>query len=136
MMNLNRRMLSQDEESPDDVEVSRADQDQINQFSTLHQKQTSLKEELETKQQEKEYLTDVTSELELADEDELVPYKIGDAFIHLPLLEVQAMLEASMAEIDKDIEAIETKLEDGRGEMNKLKVGLYAKFGKAINLEV
>ena len=87
-------------------------------------------------QQEKEYLTDVTSELELADEDELVPYKIGDAFIHLPLPEVQAMLEASTVEIDKEIEVIEAKLEGGREEMDRLKVGLYAKFGKAINLEV
>lgn len=46
------------------------------------------------------------------------------------------MLEASTAEIDREIEAIEAKLEGGREEMDKLKVGLYAKFGKAINLEV
>lgn len=135
-MNMNRRMLSRDEENSDDVEVSRADQDQINQFSTLHQKQTSLKEELEKKQQEKEYLTDVTSELELVDEDKLIPYKIGDAFIHLPVPEVQAMLETSTAEIDKEIEAIEAKLEYGREEMDTLKMALYAKFGQAINLEV
>ena len=46
------------------------------------------------------------------------------------------MLEASTADIDKEIEAIEAKLEGGREEMDRLKVGLYAKFGKAINLEV
>jgi len=37
-----------------EAQVTRADQDQINRFSTLHQKQGLLKEELEAKNQEKE----------------------------------------------------------------------------------
>jgi prefoldin subunit 4 len=132
--------------------VTREDQDRINRFSTLHQKQSLLKEELEAKlvspslppssppvntpQQEKEYLVDVTSELELADEDELVPYKIGDSFFHLPLEEVQELLEKSTAKIEEDIEEIEHKIDANRETMEALKVELYAKFGKAINLDV
>jgi prefoldin subunit 4 len=132
--------------------VTREDQDNINRFSTLHQKQSLLKEELEAKlvssslppssppvntpQQEKEYLVDVTSELELADEDELVPYKIGDSFFHLPLEEVQELLEKSTAKIEEDIEEIEHKIDANRETMEALKVELYAKFGKAINLDV
>lgn len=46
------------------------------------------------------------------------------------------MLEANTAELDEEIARIEGKLEVQREEMNSLKVGLYAKFGKAINLEV
>lgn len=56
--------------------------------------------------------------------------------MHLPLPEVQQMLEAGTLEIDREIEKIERKIEEGREEMERLKVGLYAKFGKSINLEV
>jgi len=133
---MNRRMLSRDEENPEDVEVSRVDQDQINRFSTLHQKSGVLHEELKKKQQDKEYITDITSELELADEDDLVPYKIGDAFVHLSLPEVQKRLESSADELDEEIEKLERRMEAAKEEMEELKVGLYAKFGKAINLEV
>lgn len=87
-------------------------------------------------QQEKEYITDITSELELADEGDLVPYKIGDAFVHLPLPEVQKRLESSADELDAEIEKLERRMEAAKEEMEDLKVGLYAKFGKAINLEV
>jgi prefoldin subunit 4 len=87
-------------------------------------------------QQEKEYLVDVTSELELADEDELVPYKIGDSFFHLPLEEVQELLEKSTAKVEEEIEEIEHKIDANRETMEALKVELYAKFGKAINLDV
>jgi len=135
-MVMNRRMLSRDEENPEDVEVSRADQDQINRFSTLHQKHGVLQEELKKRQQEKEYITDITGELELTEEDDLVPYKIGDAFVNLPLPEVRKRLESSADELDTEIEKLEGQMETAREEMEELKVGLYAKFGKAINLEV
>jgi len=136
MMVMNRRMLSRDEENPEDVEVSRADQDQINRFSTLHQKHGVLQEELKKRQQEKEYITDITGELELTEEDDLVPYKIGDAFVNLPLPEVRKRLESSADELDTEIEKLEGQMETAREEREELKVGLYAKFGKAINLEV
>ncbi|KAL7271122.1 hypothetical protein RUND412_006151 [Rhizina undulata] len=133
---MNRRMLSREDESTADVQVTREDQDNINKFSTLHQKQGLLKEELVAKEQEKEYLDDVTQELELADEEELIPYKIGDSFLHLPLPEVHELLEANTEKITKEIRELEENMERNREAMEGLKVTLYAKFGKAINLEV
>ncbi|CUS14901.1 unnamed protein product [Tuber aestivum] len=156
---MNRRMLSREDESTTEVTVTREDQDRINKFSTLHQKQGLLKDELEKKSQEKEYIEDVSNELELADEDDLIPfltppplyqhqpssgltlidyarYKIGDSFFHLPLEEAMHLLEASKEEVGKEVEEIAEKMEANEGVMNSLKVDLYAKFGKAINLEV
>ncbi|KAH8146408.1 uncharacterized protein LAJ45_09601 [Morchella importuna] len=133
---MDRRMLSREDEAQTDTVVTREDQNNINKFSTLHQKQGILKEELEKKNQEKEYIDDVTSELELADEDDMIPYKIGDSFLHLPLEEVQQLLEKSAQDIAKEIEALEEKIERNDEIMGELKVKLYAKFGKAINLEV
>ncbi|KAI5783589.1 putative prefoldin subunit 4 [Geopyxis carbonaria] len=130
------RMLSREDEAASETQVSREDQDNINAFSTLHQKQGILTEELESKHQEKEYLSDVSQELELADEDELVPYKIGDSFLHLPLEEVQTLLESGSDRLDKEIEELEAKMNGNRERMEALKVTLYAKFGKAINLDV
>ncbi|KAL8743691.1 MAG: hypothetical protein Q9190_003978 [Brigantiaea leucoxantha] len=135
---MQRRMLSKDDEATvgkDDIEVRREDQDKINKFSTLHQRETLLEEELKGKAKEKEDLDEVSNELILVDEDEKVPYKIGDAFIMLTLPEVQELLASSTERIEKLVSATQMKLDGIREEMGKLKVDLYARFGKSINLE-
>jgi prefoldin subunit 4 len=102
-------------------------------------------------QKEKEDLDDISSELELADEDEKIPcvdpeppkllnlrsssYKIGDSFISLPLPEVQEMLSTNTTKIEEEVAALEEKLATVREEMSELKVELYARFGRSINLE-
>ncbi|KAK7920628.1 Gim complex component GIM3-like protein [Apiospora marii] len=134
---MNRRMLSKEEEvaGGDEVEVRREDQDKINKFSRLHQKELNIEEELKVKHKEKEELDDITTELELADEDELVPYKIGDAFFNVPLEQAQEMLATSSTKIEEDVSALEDKMGTIRDEMTQLKVELYARFGRSINLE-
>jgi len=62
-------------------------------------------------------------------------YKIGDAFFHVQLPQAQEMLGISTAKVAEEIEALEEKLEAIREEMTQLKVELYARFGKTINLE-
>ncbi|THZ86944.1 hypothetical protein D6C84_02097 [Aureobasidium pullulans] len=142
-------------EEGEETEVRREDQDKINRFSTLHQKEKLLQADLKTKevrsrlnmrvqnymvdlyivQKEKEDLEEVSSELELADEDEKVSYKIGDSFFLLPLPEVQELLAASIEKIDSDVTAVEGKLSELREEMQQLKTALYGRFGRSINLE-
>jgi prefoldin subunit 4 len=74
------------------MEVRREDQEKINRFSSLHQKETALEEELRGKivslhmqlyadiwqlmymQKEKEDLEEISTELELVDEEDKVPY--------------------------------------------------------------
>jgi len=135
---MQRRMLSKEDEAAtggDEAEVRREDQDKINKFSRLHQREIILEEELKSKHKEKEDLDDVSNELELADEDDKIPYKIGDSFISLPLSEVQEMLSTSTAQIEEEVAAVEEKLSAIREEMTQLKVELYARFGRSINLE-
>lgn len=98
-------------------------------------------------------------ELELADEDERVPsvlirrfgltflpqgatnttslssYKIGESFFHVTVTQAQEMLETSTTKIEEDISSLEDKLNTAREEMTQLKVELYARFGRSINLE-
>ncbi|KIE02604.1 Gim complex component GIM3-like protein, partial [Metarhizium majus ARSEF 297] len=134
---MQRRMLSkEDEQAGDEVEVRREDQDKINKFSRLHQRELAMEEELKLKNKEKEEYDDLSTELELADEDEKIQYKIGDAFFHIPLDQAQEMLEAATAKIDDETSELEDKIGSVREEMQQLKVELYARFGKQINLEV
>ncbi|KAL4871318.1 hypothetical protein BDV12DRAFT_183935 [Aspergillus spectabilis] len=136
---MNHRMLSKEDEATvgntEDTEVRREDQEKINRFSRLHQRETILEESLKGKQKDKEDLEEISTELELADEDELVPYKIGDSFVHLPLEEAQVLLSSSTEEIDSEVAKLEETLGELRDEMQQLKVALYARFGRSINLE-
>ena len=49
--------------------------------------------------------------------------------------EVQELLSQSTTKIDEEVAAVEEKLSTLREEMEQLKVDLYARFGKSINLE-
>jgi prefoldin subunit 4 len=49
--------------------------------------------------------------------------------------EVLELLSASTEDIDKDVTKLEEKLGAVREQMSELKVALYARFGRSINLE-
>ncbi|KAI9904611.1 hypothetical protein N3K66_001140 [Trichothecium roseum] len=133
---MQRRMLSKaDEEAGEEVEVRRVDQDKINRFSRLHGREVSLQEELDTKGKEKEEIEDLTTELELADEDEKIQYKIGDSYFHVSVEQAQEMLQKATETLEGDSNDLEEKLDKVREELKQLKVDLYARFGKQINLE-
>ncbi|PNS18195.1 hypothetical protein CAC42_7564 [Sphaceloma murrayae] len=129
-----RRMLSKQEES-EEVEVRKEDQEKINRFSTLHRKVAILEDDLKAKQKEKEDLEEISNELELADEDEKISYKIGDSFMLLPLERVQELLSQAVGGVDDEVNKVEEKLDQLREEMTGLKTALYGRFGKSINLE-
>lgn len=62
-------------------------------------------------------------------------YKIGDAFFHIPLPQAQEMLAESTSKIEEEVSELEDKIGTTKEEMQQLKVELYARFGRSINLE-
>lgn len=62
-------------------------------------------------------------------------YKIGDAFFHVPLEQAQQMLETATARVDAETAEVEGKMSAVGDQMTQLKIDLYARFGKQINLE-
>jgi prefoldin subunit 4 len=62
-------------------------------------------------------------------------YQIGDSFISLPLPEVQDLLATNTTRIEEEVSVLEGKLETIKEGMQELKVELYARFGRSINLE-
>lgn len=115
--------------------VSWEDQSAINTFSKLVNRLSVREDTLKTRRQDKEYLEDLEAELELADEDESIPFKVGDAFVDLPLEEVQTRLESEKSTVSEQVDLLETEIDSIRGEMAELKVKLKSKFGDSINLE-
>ncbi|RCH90582.1 hypothetical protein CU098_010966, partial [Rhizopus stolonifer] len=61
--------------------------------------------------QEKEYLDDVAMELELADEEEAVRYKVGDAFIHVHASEAVERVEKDAEKLGLEIEDIKHQID-------------------------
>ncbi|KAF9120407.1 hypothetical protein BGX30_003180 [Mortierella sp. GBA39] len=128
------RMLEKDDEEGD-IQVSWQDQENINTFSKYNAKLQDLEEAYESKKTEKEYLDDLAMELELADEDEPVKYRIGEAFVSLSLEAAQERISKSQEELDQEIEGLKSQMDEAVEKMDGLKKVLYARFGNAINLE-
>ncbi|KAF5383413.1 hypothetical protein D9757_006067 [Collybiopsis confluens] len=128
------RMIESDQEN-NDAEVNWEDQQKINEFSKLNTRMRAFEAKLDLVKQEKDALDDLSTELELADEDELVLYKIGESFLHLPLNRALKRLEADQADVDARLSKLSGSSQECEEDMKKLKVALYAKFGSAINLD-
>lgn len=94
-----------------------------------------MEQELAVLRQEKEYLDDISLEVELIDEDEKIQYKIGDVFVFLKQSEVVEQLEKDAEQLDSKIEKLEEKESQLDSRISELKTILYAKFGDNINLE-
>ncbi|CCF56168.1 hypothetical protein KAFR_0A07340 [Kazachstania africana CBS 2517] len=117
------------------TQVTYEDQQKINEFSKLIMRKDSIEQELSKEMQEKEYLDDVSLEIELIDEDEKVQYKIGDIFLFFKQSEAVEQLEKDVESIDAKIEELQNKQSDIDSRVSALKTELYAKFGDNINLE-
>ncbi|XP_033611875.1 prefoldin subunit 4-like [Fukomys damarensis] len=72
----------------------------------------------------------------LADDDSLmISYQIGDIFSSHSQEETQEMLKEEKKNLQKETDALESRLESIQWVLADLKVQLYAKFGGNINLE-
>ncbi|PCH36035.1 Prefoldin subunit 4 [Wolfiporia cocos MD-104 SS10] len=129
------RILSQEEEHDDNAEVTWEDQQRINTFSKLNTRLRGIEERITTLKQEKEALDDLSMELELADEDEPVMYKVGEVFLHLSHSRAMNRLEKDQNELNSELSNLTDRAEECEKSMKELKVILYAKFGRAINLD-
>ncbi|SHO79011.1 Similar to S.cerevisiae protein GIM3 (Subunit of the heterohexameric cochaperone prefoldin complex) [Malassezia sympodialis ATCC 42132] len=126
------RML--DEKSDNDVEVTWEDQQRINKFSRLHAIYSDLEDEIKARRTEREDLEDLSLELELR-EDEMILYKIGDAYVSMTQSEAMAQLETDTQRAEQELTHLQDRMDECEKGMKELKVLLYARFGNNINLE-
>ncbi|KAL5528635.1 hypothetical protein ACEPAF_7771 [Sanghuangporus sanghuang] len=123
------------EEEKEDVEVTWDDQQRICTFSKLNTRLRGYEERLKALKEEKEALDDLAMELELADEEQPILYRISETFVHLPLPRALKRVENDNTALNEDISELGDQAEECEKEMKKLKVTLYSKFGSAINLD-
>jgi len=62
-------------------------------------------------------------------------YKVGEAFLHMPQPRALKRLEKDQAVVDAKVAELAAQADDCETQMKQLKLVLYAKFGKAINLD-
>lgn len=73
-------------------------------------------------QEEKDYYDDLSMELELADDDEPVLYRLGEAFFSLSLPAAKKQLRADLKRYDADIGDLQKRAEECQDGMKELKV--------------
>ncbi|XP_066148903.1 probable prefoldin subunit 4 [Euwallacea fornicatus] len=118
-----------------DVHISYEDQQKINIFARLNAKLEDLKDEAKVKENDLKSIEDACDEISLFDDDELIPYLVGEVFICQNLEATQKSLEEAKEKITQEISALKTKCEGIKDQMSELKGHLYGKFGSHINLE-
>ncbi|XP_066096307.1 prefoldin subunit 4-like [Saccopteryx bilineata] len=110
------------------------DQQKINKFAQNTSRITELKEEIDIKKKQQQNLEVACEDIILADDDCLmIPYQIG-VFISHSQEETQEMLEEARRNL-QETDALESRAESTQQVLADLKVQLYAKFGRNINLE-
>ena len=62
-------------------------------------------------------------------------YRVGEAFVHLPLEKAQERLTVDQERVQAELSGLQHAADDCRSVMQDLKLHLYSKFGSSINLD-
>jgi prefoldin subunit 4 len=119
----------------DDVHISYEDQSKINKFAIHNSKLHDIREEIDIKKKDLQNLSDALDELVLLDEGTSVPFLYGEVFSYLNTENANEELEKAKTNVENDIKKLEAKYSTIKTILEELKVYLYGKFGKKINLE-
>lgn len=118
-----------------DVHVTFEDQAKINKFAKHNANLEDLKEELLAKQNDLKSLEEAVDEIELFDEEEQIPFVVGEVFVSHNLPKTQQLLAAAKEKKLLEIKQIQDKCKDIQDIMAELKAQLYHRFGSNIYLE-
>jgi len=119
-----------------DAQVTWEDQQNINTFGKLNARLHELQDEVKSIKSEINKLDDANTELFMqTDNTELIKYQIGEAFVSVTQEGADKMLEAEKNRLEASISDNELQQKSIRVTLAQLKVKLYGKFGKSINLE-
>jgi prefoldin subunit 4 len=120
------------------VEVLEADQEKINKFGNLNSQCTALDVELAALEAKKKSYDGAAEELEMAQLEEVidkVPFRMGTAFVELPIDISLDEVRKDCEEIGNKVEVIKAQIAEKKAEMATLRAILYGKFGREnINL--
>lgn len=120
------------------MNVSKEDQQKINQFARLNARLEDIKEDSSNKTNELKNFEDALSEMEmkvLEDEGDRLHLQVGDIMANLDPDTTQKWLEEKIEALKRSLADLDTRREKIVEEMSELKAHLYARFGNNIHLE-
>lgn len=117
------------------MHVTLEDQSKINKFAKHNARLEDLKDELQVKKNDLKNLEEAADEIELFEEDEQIPFVVGEVFISHNLPKTQELLAEAKEKKIKEIAEIEVKCKQIQELMSDLKTQLYLRFGTNIYLE-
>ena len=115
-------------------QVTKEDQKYINEFSKLHQKNKAIESEIITLNEKNANYKQALDACE-ALFDEQAKILIGETFIEMTEEEAKKRIELSMDKIKNAKKEFEEKFDVNKKRLGELKIILYSKFGKSINLD-
>lgn len=124
--------------SPNEIVVTREDQEKINRFAQLSAQLTDLTEMSKRVQAELQTIEDLVNEIELKmleddDEDEnggRIDMLCGESFVKVSYSEAQKWIDTEQTNMKTVLKENVDKIDTIRDEMNTLKAALYSKFGR------
>lgn len=117
------------------MHVTFEDQAKINKFAKHNANLEDLKEELQAKKNDLKSLEEAVDEIELFDEEEQIPFVVGEVFVSHNLPKTQELLAAAKEKKLQEIKNIQDKCKQLQEIMSELKAQLYHRFGSNIYLE-
>ncbi|KRX09937.1 Prefoldin [Pseudocohnilembus persalinus] len=118
-----------------DLDFSKEDQNNINNFSKLNMNRRDKEKQIAQKKELIDQLDDALTELDLFDDDEPVKVKFGDCFFGIVPEQARENTEKNI-EFEKNlVDDLNDNLEETQKKIKKLKAVLYTKFGNTIQLE-
>lgn len=120
------------------MNVTKEDQQKINQFAKLNARLEDIKEEVSSKTNELRNFEDALGEAEikeLEDEGDKLHLQVGDIMVNLEPEKTKQWLQEKMDALKASLLDLEKRKKIIVDEMTGLKAHLYARFGNNIHLE-
>mmetsp|Transcript_13964 Transcript_13964/g.16229 ORF Transcript_13964/g.16229 Transcript_13964/m.16229 type:complete len:134 (+) Transcript_13964:179-580(+) len=126
------QMLSHEEEN--EAEVRREDQENINTFGRLNARLQEVQDEQASLKKKMEQLDDASTELMMGSGDKVMLH-LGNAYFEIQEDTATEYCEEEVEKLQERVDELSEEEENISEDMKKLKVVLYGRFGKSINLE-
>ena len=119
----------------EEIVVTWQDQQSINAFSRLNTRMSVLDDQLKQLGREHAGVVDAADSIEMLLDDDSVMIKVGEVYVRVSNEEGEEWVQREKASVEEKKSSLEAEKADIEKQMKELKATLYAKFGKAINLE-
>ena len=114
---------------------TRADPQAIQLLYRLDDRIEEFKDDIKAKKIEIQTYDETSSVMTRLEDNEKIPYQIGDVLVKMTQAEIQETLDMEKRNCEIEISEIEEKIDADKVFMFKIKTLLYAKFGYEINLK-